>query len=173
MLFRSVEAFSEKYLETNNEGAVGAIAEFQELLKVDFNIPKDELTFSASIGDSIKIYAGMPGYQGKWNTYPVKKQTIRLLKKFGREEGKFVVQLFEKGELADERIVSFPPASARLISENIQTEKKTKAPEGMVKIPAGKFKMEVEFGDYFIPYPEVLEKDEVEMQSFYMDIFPV
>lgn len=168
-----VEAFSEKYLETNNEGAVGAIAEFQELLKVDFNIPKDELTFSASIGDSIKIYAGMPGYQGKWNTYPVKKQTIRLLKKFGREEGKFVVQLFEKGELADERIVSFPPASARLISENIQTEKKTKAPEGMVKIPAGKFKMEVEFGDYFIPYPEVLEKDEVEMQSFYMDIFPV
>ncbi|HSM46217.1 MAG TPA: formylglycine-generating enzyme family protein [Draconibacterium sp.] len=168
-----IESFSEKYVGTNNEGTVGAIAEFPELLKVSFNLPKDEMTFAASKGDSIKIYTGMPGYQGKWKSFPIQKQTIRLMKEFGREEGKFVVQLFDKGELADERIISFPPASARLISENVQTEKKAKAPAGMVKIPAGKFKMEVEFGDYFIPYPEVLEKDEVEMQSFYMDKFPV
>lgn len=168
-----IESFSEKYLGTNNEGAVGAIAEFPELLEITFNLSKDELTFSASKGDSIKIYAGKPGYQGKWKSFPIQKQTIRLMKEFGREEGKFVVQLFEEGELADEQIVSFPPASARLISENVQTEKKAKAPAGMVKIPSGKFKMEVEFGDYFIPYPEVLEKDEVEMNSYYMDKFPV
>jgi formylglycine-generating enzyme required for sulfatase activity len=168
-----VESFSEKYLGTNNEGAVGAIAEFPELLQVSFNLPKDELTFSAPKGDSIKIYAGMPGYEGKWKTFSKQKQTIRLMKEFGREEGKFVVQLFENGELADERIISFPPASARLISEKVQTERKTKTPAGMVKIPAGKFKMEVEFGDYFIPYPEVLEKETVEMASFYMDKFPV
>ena len=168
-----VESFSEKYLGTNNEGAVGAIAEFPELLKVAFNLPKDELTFSAPKGDSIKIYAGMPGYKGKWKSFPVDGQTIRLIKEFGREEGKFVVQLFENGELADERIISFPPASARLISENIQTKKYPKAPEGMIKIPAGKFKMEVEFGDYFIPYPEVLDKELFEMKSFYMDRFPV
>jgi formylglycine-generating enzyme required for sulfatase activity len=43
----------------------------------------------------------------------------------------------------------------------------------MVRIPAGKFKMEVEFGDHFIPYPEVLEKEEIEMPAFYMDKFPV
>jgi gamma-glutamyl hercynylcysteine S-oxide synthase len=168
-----IESFSEKYVGTNNEGTVGAIAEFPELLKVSFNLPKDEMTFAASKGDSIKIYTGMPGYQGKWKSFPIQKQTIRLMKEFGREEGKFVVQLFDKGELADERIISFASASARLISENVQTEKIAKAPAGMVKIPAGKFKMEVEFGDYFIPYPEVLEKCEVEMQSFYMDKFPV
>lgn len=33
--------------------------------------------------------------------------------------------------------------------------------------------MEVEFGDYFIPYPEVLEKEIVEMPSIYMDKYPV
>ena len=168
-----IESFSKKYLGTNKEGAVGAIAEFPELLSVSFNLPKDELTFSAPKGDSIKIYAEMPGYQGNWKSFPVHQQTIRLIKEFGRKEGKFVVQLFEKGELADERIVSFPSASARLISENVQTKKYTKTSAGMVKIPGGKFKMEVEFGDYFISYPDVLEKSEVEMKSFYMDKFPV
>lgn len=168
-----VEAFSEKYLGTNNEGAVGAIAEFPELLQVSFHLPADELTFSATKGDNIKIYAGMPGYEGKWLSYSVKKQTIRLLKEFGREEGKFVVQLFEKGQLIDEQIVSFEPASARLISEKVQTKKYAKAPAEMVKIPSGKFKMEVEFGDWFIPYPEVQEKEEVAMPDFYMDRFPV
>ena len=168
-----IESFSEKYLGTNNEGVVGAIAEFPELLQVSFNLPADELTFSASRGDSIKIYAGMPGYEGKWKSYFTQKQTIRLQKEFGREEGKFVVQLFENGQLIDEQIVSFEPASARLISTKIQTKKYLKAPNEMVKIVSGKFKMEVEFGDYFIPYPEILEKGEIEMQSFYMDKFPV
>ncbi len=168
-----VEAFSEKYLGTNNEGAVGTIAEFQKLLSVNFSLPADELTFSASRGDSIKIYAGMPGYEGKWKNYSIQKQTVRLLKEFGREEGKFVVQLFEKGQLADEQIILFEPASARLISTKNTTQKYAKAPQGMVEIPAGKFKMKVEFGDYFIPYPEVLEKEEVKMPAFYMDKFPV
>jgi len=168
-----IEAFSEKYLGTNNEGAVGAIAEFPELLEVAFNLPADELTFSASKGDSIIIYAGMPGYEGKWKSFPAQKQTIRLIKEFGREEGKFVVQLFEKGELIDEQIISFAPASARLISNKNQTKKYAEAPTGMIKIPSGKFKLEVEFGDYFIPYPDVLEKGEVEIPSFYMDKFPV
>lgn len=169
----NVEAFSEKYLGTNNEGSVGAIAEFPNLLSVNFNLPADELTFSATCGDSIKIYSGMPGYEGKWLTYSTQKQTIRLIKEFGREEGKFVVQLFEKDQIIDEQIISFAPASARLISENISTKKYSEVPKGMVKIPSGKFKMEVEFGDFFIPYPEVMEKDEIEMPDFYMDKFPV
>jgi len=168
-----IEAFSEKYLGTNNEGAVSVIAEFPKLLTVYFNLPADELTLSASKGDSIKIYAGMPGYEAKWKTYETKKQTIRLLKDFGREEGKFVVQLFKKGQLIDEQIVSFAPASARLISTTIQTKKYSEAPKGMVKIPSGKFKMEVEYGDFFIPYPEVLHREEIVMPAFYMDKFPV
>ncbi len=168
-----VEAFSAKYLGTNNEGAVGAIAEFPKLLRVSFNLPADELTFSASKGDKVRIYAGMPGYEGKWKDFTTQKQTIRLMKEFGREEGKFVVQLFEKNQLIDEQIVSFAPASARLISSKSESSKYSKAPEEMVKIPAGKFKMEVEYGDYFIPYPEVLNKNEVVMPAFYMDKFPV
>lgn len=168
-----VEAFSEKYLGTNNEGAVGVIAEFPELLDISFNLPADELTFFAPHGDSIKIYAGMPGYQGKWKTFSTQKQTIRLLNEFGREEGKFVVQLFENNQLLDEQIISFAPASARLISTKSPTAEYSEAPEGMVKIPAGGFKMEVEFGDHFIPYPEVLVKEEIQIPEFFMDKFPV
>ncbi|MEN8115556.1 MAG: SUMF1/EgtB/PvdO family nonheme iron enzyme [Bacteroidota bacterium] len=168
-----VEAFSEKYLGTNNEGAVGAIAEFPKLLDIDFNLPADELTFSALKGDKIRIYAGMPGYQGKWKEYSTKKQTIRLLKEFGRDEGKFVIQLFKNNLLIDEQVITFAPASARLTSTSYSTEKYSKSPDGMVKIPSGKFKMEIEFGDHFIPYPDVLEKGEKEMPAFYMDKFPV
>jgi iron(II)-dependent oxidoreductase len=168
-----VESFSEKYLGTNNEGAVGAIAEFPELLKVSLNLSADELTFSAARGEKIRIYAGMPGYRGKWKEYPTEKQTVRLIREFGREEGKFVVQLFEKDLLIDEQVITFAPASARLISDSKPSKKYPEAPEGMVKISSGKFKMEVEFGDWFIPYPEVIENREVKMQSLYMDKFPV
>ena len=168
-----VEAFSEKYLGTNNEGSVGVIARFPELLNLSFNLPADKLTFSAPKGDKIKIYAGMPGYQGKWKEYSIEQQTIRLIKEFGREEGKFVLQLFKNEQLIDERILSFAPASARLISSKKQTQKYKTTPEGMVKIPSGEFKMEVESGDHFIPYPEVIDKGTIEMNSFYMDKFPV
>jgi formylglycine-generating enzyme required for sulfatase activity len=168
-----IGSFPTKDLGTNNEGAVGVIAEFPELLKVSLNLPADELSFSAGMGDSIRVWAGMPGYGGKFRNFPAKRQTIRLLKEFGREEGKFVIQLFRNGQLADEQVVSFAPASARLISETVKTTLKEKAPEGMVRIPSGKFTMKVECGDQFIPYPDPLVQGETGMPSFFMDRYPV
>jgi len=168
-----LEAFAEKYLGTNNEGAAGVIAEFPKLLEITFNLPADQLTFSAPRGDKIRIWAGMPGYQGKYKDFSSGQQTIRLMEEFGREEGKYVVQLFEDEILLDENIVSFAPASARLISKVEKTKSYSGTPQGMVRIPAGTFRMETENGDEFIPYPGLLATKEVSMPSFYMDQFPV
>lgn len=168
-----LEAFSEKYLGTNNEGAPGVIAEFPVLLETTYNLPADRLTFSAPEGDKIRVWAGMPGYQGIYKDFTTNQQTIRLMEAFGRSEGKFVVQLFKEGILLDEKIVSFAPASARLISRVEKTKSHSGRPQGMVKIPAGRYLMETENGDEFIPYPGLLATKEVSMPSFYMDQFPV
>jgi gamma-glutamyl hercynylcysteine S-oxide synthase len=169
-----VEAFSKKWLGTNNEGAVGAIARFKKHLKTEFNLAADELTFEAGSGNRIRIWAGMPEYQGKFNDFSVNRQTIRLMQEFGRSEGKFVVQLFdEQNQLIDENIITFKPASARLVSTVVPTQPAASAPEGMVKIPGGEFFMKVKFGDHFIPYPEPLCQDTTTVQSFFMDVHPV
>jgi len=169
-----IEAFSKKWLGTNNEGAVGTIACFKKRLNTKFNLPADELTFYGDTGKFIRIWAGMPLYQGKYKDYSISNQTIRLLTDFGRSEGKFVVQLFSSdNELIDENVITFQPASARLISESKKTTAVENEPEGMVEIPAGKFKLKEKLGDSFIPYPEPLKKDTFKVEAFFMDVKPV
>lgn len=169
-----VEAFSKKWLGTNNEGAVGVIARFKKHLKTEFNLAADELIFEAGSGNRIRIWAGMPEYQGNFKDFSVNRQTIRLMQEFGRSEGKFVVQLFDnQNQLIDENIISFKPASARVVSTVVSTQPAVSAPEGMVKIPAGEFFMKVKYGDHFIPYPEPLCRDTTTVQGFFMDIHPV
>lgn len=169
-----LEAFSKKWLGTNNEGSVGAIARFKKHLHTRFNLPADELTFSANEGKFIRIWAGMPSYQGKYKDFAIQSQTIRLLEEYDRSEGKFVVQLFsEDNQLMDENVITFTPASARLISKVVKTAPVNKAPKGMVKIPAGKFVQKEILGDSFIPYPEPLCSDTCEVATFFMDIHPV
>ncbi len=169
-----VEAFSKKWLGTNNEGAVGVIACFKKHLKTRFNLAADELTFESNQGNRIRIWAGMPDYQGDYRDYSINRQTIRLLKEFGRSEGKFVVQLFnEDDQLIDENIISFKPASARLASTLNPTLPAESAPTGMVRVPTGKFFMHEKFGDNFIPYPKPIYMDTTIVKSFFIDIHPV
>lgn len=169
-----LEAFSKKWLGTNNEGSIGVIARFKKHLQTRFNLPADELSFSSDQGRYIRIWAGMPAYTGKHKDYSIQPQTIRLLEEFGRSEGKFVVQLFDnKDQLLDENVISFAPASARLISTVQTTESAKQAPKGMVKIPAGKFVQKEILGDSFIPYPEPLCKDTCEIAAFFIDVHPV
>jgi len=166
--------FSKKWLGTNNEGSVGVLARFKKRLRTSLNLPADELTFAAEEGTYIRVWAGMPSYQGKFKDYSTDMQTIRLLKEFGRSEGKFVVQLFDrKQQLIDENVITFAPASARLISSVKLTKRVSTVPTGMVKIPAGKFIQKEKLGDSFIPYPEKLCNDTCRVKSYFMDIHPV
>lgn len=166
-----VGAFNHKWLGTNNEGAVGAIAKLPEVLNV--RLRGDRLEFEASEGDSIKVWAGRPDYGKTPEVFGTGHRTIHLLNHFGTFEGKFVVQAFQNGELLDEREVRIKAGKPRLASEVKRTDPAKQAPEGMVKVPAGHFTMNVTQGDQFIPYPTEGYPKEVHLSSYYIDKHPV
>ena len=165
------DAFNQSWLGTNNEGAVDCIAQLPELISAA--ILGDELTVKVKSGSSLKIWAGAPDYERTALELQAKDQTIRLTDHFGRYEGKFVVQLFEKDQLLDEKIVSVMPGTPRMISKVEKTPTTVKVPKEMVAIPGGKFKFHTTNGDEFIPYPKFAEGKIFEVVPFLMDRFPV
>jgi formylglycine-generating enzyme required for sulfatase activity len=166
-----LESFNKKYLGTNNEGAVTAIAEFPNLLSV--KMEGDKTFVDAKEGTTIKIWPGDPSYEKE--AYEVKSNStsFHLFKKFGRVEGKFVIQLFDGIELLDEYILFIKPGTPLLISEPEKTPPVLSIPDGMVKIPAGSFTMQVTSGDEFISYPKLDFPKIISLNSFYMDKYPV
>lgn len=165
------DAFNQSWLGTNNEGEVDCIARFPEILSAARM--GDELSVDANRGDSIRIWAGNPDYSGKPLTLFAKRQIVRLMDHFGRYEGKFVVQLFEKRQLLDEKIITIAPGTPRLITRLELTPPASGIPEGMVKIPAGKFVFHTTCGDEFIPYPKEMEDSTIFLAGFMADRFPV
>ena len=165
------DAFNQSWLGTNNEGQVDCIAFLPELLKS--SLESDVLKVEASKGDAIKIWAGVPDYEKTPLMLPVRQNTIHLSEHFGRFEGRFVIQLFEKGILLDEKIVEIIPGTPRLVSRSVNTQSATKIPAGMVKIPSGKFVFKATNGDDFIPYPKDNVDKTFEMPSYFMDKHPV
>lgn len=169
-----VEAFNSYELGTNNESTVSAIAQFPCLLNV--SLESDELTFSASKGSRIRIWAGIPSYEKQSKEFSIQQQTIRLLEQFPKYEGKFIIQLLDGDALLDEQVIMIAPGTPRMISESIRTKLASKTPKGMVTIPAGMFRCDsYRIGDSFIAYPEDLTKkgESVKMKKFYMDKYPV
>lgn len=168
-----IEGFSKYDLGANNEGAVSGIAYLPNILSVSRS--GDRLSFSAEEGDFIKIWPGNPTYEKeeKARRFGIHPQSIRLMDHFGRHEGKFVIQLFKNEELLDEKVVFIKPGTARLVSQVERTPEVSSTPEGMVKIPAGPFRMKVTFGDNFIPNPVDYPEEEIRLPSFYMDKHPV
>ncbi len=171
MILAETDAFNQSLLGSNNEGAVDCIAQLPEMLAVV--IKGDELSVEVKGGDSLKIFAGNPDYQKVFLSLKAGKQIVKLTEHFGRFEGKFVVQLFDKGQLLDERVVSILPGTPRLVSSVVRTETAAKLPKEMVRIPAGKFTFHATNGDKFIPYPQDNEGKTFAMPSFWMDRFPV
>ncbi|HCW06205.1 MAG TPA: sulfatase-modifying factor protein, partial [Cytophagales bacterium] len=166
-----LSSFDSKYLGTNNEGAVGCIAEFEEVLSVERN--EKFLSWSCKENDFIKIWAGNPSYQTKPLVLRDSKGRIDLTNEFGHCQGKFVVQAFKGDQLIDEVVVSIKPGEPVLISEIEKTLPAANAPKGMVKILAGKFTYHSTHGDEFISYPTNQEGKILSMNDFYMDKFPI
>ena len=168
----SLEGFSEKWLGSNNEGAVGAIAILPEILKVSRN--GDLLTIDAPEGGDLLVWAGPPAYDKVPLSFPPGgTRSIDLSAHFGHFEGKFIIQYLRDGELADEQIVEIPASLARMTSRVEHTAPAAKAPEGMVMVPGGPFIMKVTFGDNFIPHPAEYPTGEFQVPGFYMDKYPV
>ena len=165
-------AFNQTFLGTNNEGEVYCIAQLPMLIKAFRN--GDMLTIQTPLsGTELRIWTGKPDYAKKPLVLKPGKNEISLSKYFDRFEGDFIIQLMDKGILLDENIVTVQRGEARRISQIEKTPTTTTAPAGMVKIPAGKFKFKATNGDEFIPYPKQDVDSSFNMQSYYMDKFPV
>jgi formylglycine-generating enzyme required for sulfatase activity len=167
----TVNAFDKAYLGTRQEGNVDCIAEFARILQVNYR--NDSLYIDTKTGDKIKIWAGDPGYEKQPVSYPKGALKLNLYEIFGRYEGKIVMQLFNKNELIDERIVEREPGIPVLISKLVRTPKVKTAPEGMVEIPAGNFIMKVGSEDNFVPYPKYDTIQSRYISRFFIDKYPV
>ncbi len=170
----SIDGFDARMLGTNNEGEVSCIAMFAPSLEAQ--IVGDFITGHHRAGSSIKIWKGNPSYD-KQPIVPHQtnddKFSISLSKQAGRYEGKFVVQAFENDELIDEQILFLKPGTPRLVSDVTRTPVAPSLPDEMVLIPAGKFTVHFSQGDEFIPYPKEHINEEIKIDSFAMDRYPV
>jgi len=164
-------SFNRSWLNSRREGNIDCIAEFPELIK--YEILTDRLKLNTSVGDEFRIWAGKPSYENTARIFPAKELNINLRELFGRYEGKFVIQLFEGDEILDERIVYVEPSTSRKTSVFERTEPGLKTPDGMVKIPSGKIVYSPVNNDAFIPYPIYNKSIKLDIQGFYMDIYPV
>jgi formylglycine-generating enzyme required for sulfatase activity len=171
----TTDGFSRSWLGTRREGNVDCVAWLPNLLNV--KIEQDSLTFTASSGKKVIVWAGMPSYSCRSVEFPVATRTISLRERLGQHEEKIVVQLFDGRELLDERVVTVPLATPRLISKVERTRAVASAPAGMVEIPAGVFKFKTTRSflspNEAIPYPEYAEGSDVIIQRFFMDTYPV
>lgn len=167
-----LEGFNSYELGTNNEGAVGCIAKLPQLLRVSYR--HNNLSIEAGKGTEIRLWAGSPAYGKEYHSLAREKHELFLPDLIGRFEGKVVIQLFDGGELADERVVEIKPGTPRLITKVHSTRVSlTEKPDGMVRIPAGKFVYKTTHGDAFIPYPQEGEGEQYTMNAFWMDRTPV
>ena len=144
---------------------------------LEVSLKGDILSLCGKKGTEIRIWNGAPSYEKEYKKYSIDAQEFRLLDEFPGKDGRFIIQLFDEDEMIDERIVNIVPGTPRLASNVQKTELVSKAPKGMVTIPAGKFKNEHKYrtGDSFIKYPQnpVENGESVEMHKFFMDEHPV
>lgn len=166
----SVESFNRSWLNSRKEGNIDCIAGFPKLLEVSLNI--DTLRISALSGDSIRIWAGNPSYQKIPLSFSIGQSSINLTSHFGFYEGKFVVQLLDKGEMADQRIVTLEPGTPRLINRKMKTETAEYPPKGMVLIPQGEIEYTPDNNEKFLPYP-VYPGEKIKINRYFIDIYPV
>lgn len=174
-LTANVESFNRSSLNTRLEGNVECVAVLPALL--DVRISRDTLHFSAERGDRISVCAGHPTYEAEYRNFPPGEYHIPLNKLFWRHEQIFVVQLFENGNLIDERSVTTKLGYPRLVSTPVKAEPFYSCPETMVEIPAGEFRFytmrDPSTLEPFMPYPDNSDTMTVKMDKFYMDRYSV
>lgn len=191
------DAFHQKYLGTNNEGAVDCIIQTPEIIQARIvqnsleiklaNIDTKNTYFNIN-NTYLQIWKTEPSYTQKPVVLKSKNQIISIQKYFDRFEGKLVIQLMQNVEgretLLDETIVELTSGLSRLINNEPLSNKKPvvafsesqlnqKKIQKMVLIPSGNFKFNQTHGDDFISYPPMTDTNTIMMNSFYMDTHPV
>jgi formylglycine-generating enzyme required for sulfatase activity len=170
-------AFHSKYLGTNNEGAIGCVAQLPIL-------------FSAQQIDgkiTIQVNRPLPNtqfwvYTSNTQKTPLKfnyqSQSIDIGDIESRFEGKIIIQVIQKiadrYKLLDENILVIIPGTPIIIKSNaLRNAPIVVNKKGMMLIPSGKFVFKQTHGDNFIPYPTFTDSTVILMNSYWMDQTPV
>jgi iron(II)-dependent oxidoreductase len=164
-------SFNRSWLTTRMEGNVECVAALPSLM--DITMKGDSLFIKVNNGSKIRIWKGMPSYQGVFKEYPASSQKLSLVKEFGRYYGKYVIQLFSMEELADERVMEFKVGTPWLASIVVPTKRVKRTPQGMLEIPAGEFLFSVNNDEQYVPYPDFSKPRLVKMPTYFMDRYPV
>lgn len=167
----TIDPFPPGYLNTNNEGSMGVIAQFEPLLNVRSPRP-GQVEIEAPKGSHVLIWAGAPAYTKTPARHSIHSHTVNLSVAFPDYEGDYIIQLFDSLELIDEEVFTIPASSPRLVSGIKKTTRFSLTGE-MVEIPSDTFRFFTTQGDEFIPYPNDGEGTLVRLPAFYMDRHPV
>ena len=196
------DAFHQKYLGTNNEGAIDCIIQVPKLLEATIlnnniqiqvtknNIIKRDYALLDNNELEMNVWTSEVGW-GKPNlVLPFKNQTIDINKIAERFEGKIILQVIKHEKdafgnksnrisLLDEQILYLSAGKPRL-KENIEPEKnnllnsaKILDTTNMVKIEKGNFIFKQTHGDDFIAYPTMSDSNFINMPSYWMDKYLV
>jgi gamma-glutamyl hercynylcysteine S-oxide synthase len=170
-----VDPFDKSWLNTRREGNAGCIGLFPVLIEA--RLSGETLVFSANKGDKIILTGENPTYRSKQYSFPVKENSIGVRDYFEITTEKIVIQLFDKSELMDERVLYLKNDIPVLVSSIARTKLAQKTAKGMVKIPAGDFrfytKRDPESQEPFIALPDYSDTTVIHMETFYIDKYPV
>lgn len=167
----STDAFNRSWLGSNNEGAVDCIASLPVLVQANRVGNRLGIRVGGK-GTELRVWAGLPNYNKQSLVLKPVTQELHINDHFGRFEGDLIIQLMHEGILLDETIVSIPAGESRRISQ-IRPVFSLTNDSGMVKIPAGNFLFKGTHGDEFISYPVEDLDSSFDMNSFYLDRYPV
>jgi formylglycine-generating enzyme required for sulfatase activity len=100
---------------------------------------------------------------------------VKLLEKFGRYEGDFIVRLFDnQNKVIEQCSIYMPYGSPRLAFMPVKTATSGEIPSGMVRVPSGNFKFKAaHIGDWDLKYPLEDTGKVFVMKEYYMDKYPV
>jgi len=165
-------AFNNYDLGTREEGSIDCIAKLPKLINA--SILGSLLKVEFSRGDELRIWKGDPSYQGTFQS--IKDPGIHEISIYEEQlftAGKTVIQLTDKGELLDERIIEYSPSACYLISTLEKTKPTDEIPERMVFVDGAPYRFRSSNPDNFIPYPKLYQNKTIEIPSLYIDKKPV
>ncbi len=100
----SIPGFNSAFLDTENEGANGCIAQFPSLITVT-GTQSGNLSFRCKEGSQIKLWKGNPSYQEKAVELKPGNYSLNAIPGFAGYKGKVVIQLFQGNDLTDQRVI--------------------------------------------------------------------
>ena len=150
-----LDAFSKNDLGTNNEGAVGCIAQLPKAFSIQ--IIQGNCTGSLAPHQVVTVWSGTPSYEKQplFKGFRCDKEELNQLLE---QEGKLVVQVHDtlRAALVDEQVIEYEAGKPRLLPKptgDFLAVNKGNDQIPQVQIKGGTYRHRTTHGDVFLPYP--------------------